>query len=151
VHHTERVRLKVLLLMVSDKELCSDLIQLIEQGTSYYVLLAEDSQQALEMTKDVTPDLLLLDYRLQETNDTTFYKRIQAIKKLKETPALIINAPLFHQHLLGKKRRVICLSRPLVQDELLSSIAKVEAELSHRAMQGTQRRGFYFFLFRRKA
>ena len=147
----DRTRLKVLLLMVRDKELSSNLIEIIEQETSYCTLLVDDSQQALEVTKDVMPDLLLLDYRLQEKNGITLYNQLKAIKRLRETPALIINAPIFHEPLLDKKRQVICLSGPPAQEELLSSIEKIAAESSRRTAQGMQRRGLSFFIFKRKA
>jgi len=130
VQNSNKARLKVLLLVVSDKELGSHLVQIIQRGTSSYcALLVENSQEALEVTRDITPDLLLLDYRLPEINGVMLYQHLQAVKGLREISALIINTPSFHENLLYGKRKVLYLTSPLEQDELLSSIEMVAAGL----------------------
>src|SRR5204863_8881667 len=99
---------------VSDKELCEYLVHIRQRGaSSYFALLVENSQQALEVTKDIKPDLLLLDYRLQETNGVTLYQHLQAVNRLRETAVLIINTPILHENRLHGKRKVFYLMSPL--------------------------------------
>src|SRR5436305_13091005 len=130
MQNSYKTRIKVLLLVVSDKELGDHLVQIIKRGaSSYFALLVENSQQALEVTKDIKPDLLLLDYGLQETNGVILYQHLQAVNEFRGTAVLIINTPILHENRLHGKRKVFYLMSPLEQDELLSSIEMLVAGL----------------------
>lgn len=125
--------LKVILIVVSEEVLASYLIQMIREETTYFPLLVKDSIEALEVVKEITPDLLLLDHRLPGTNGMTLYQCIYSLKSLRKTPALIINAPQFSAKYANEKREVKYLRQPLEAEELLSAIEMLLVDhLKHR-------------------
>ncbi|HLX40130.1 MAG TPA: response regulator [Ktedonobacteraceae bacterium] len=132
LHDEDVSSLKVMLAIISDKALAATIAQFIPQETSYVVLVVEDSYQALEVIREIVPDLLLLDYHLQGIDGITLYAYLHTLKGLRETPALIINTPMVSESVWNATRTVICLEEPFVQDELLVSIEKLAA--SRRAV-----------------
>ena len=132
LHDEDVSSLKVMLAIISDKALAAIIAQFIPQETSYVVLVVEDSYQALEVIREIVPDLLLLDYHLQGIDGITLYAYLHTLKGLRETPALIINTPMVSESVWNATRTVICLEEPFVQDELLVSIEKLAA--SRRAV-----------------
>src|SRR5215469_5306195 len=66
---------------------------LISKETPYRILMA-DSQGALKFVRLYKPDLLLLDYLLEETTGIVLYDYLHANHELADVPALIISAAL---------------------------------------------------------
>ena len=58
----------------------------------YEVLTAEESERALEMLKESTPDLLLLDVMMPEINGIELCQRIRALPGYEQTPVIILSA-----------------------------------------------------------
>ncbi len=51
-----------------------------------------DAQQAMEMARDIAPDLILLDYVMPEVDGVTLFRRIQADPVLARIPVVFLTA-----------------------------------------------------------
>jgi signal transduction histidine kinase len=67
------------------------LVALLEQE-NYELLLAEDGFQALQMLKDVQPDVILLDVMMPGLDGFEVCRRIRSTPKLAEVPIIILTA-----------------------------------------------------------
>lgn len=115
--------IKTILVVEDDRSMASFLVEAIKQETSHQALFAFDGHQALKMLQDLKPNLLLLDYGLPRMNGLDLYDHIHAIKELEHIPALLISArPLLEE---AKKRKLMCLKKPVELAELLQAIEKL--------------------------
>ena len=75
------------------------------------------------MLHDLKPDLIVLDYGLPHMNGLELYDRIHTMKELEHIPALMISAqPQVEE---AKKRKLMCLKKPIELAELLQAIEKL--------------------------
>src|SRR5437588_5556111 len=119
---SDNTNVKTILVVEDDEAIGEFLERVISEETPYKVLLVKDGFEALKVTRDIKPDLLLLDYQLPYMNGIELYDQLHAIKEFEETPGIMMSAHLPTHEL--KKRSLTGLSKPLEVRDLLDALAQ---------------------------
>jgi len=114
---------KTVLVVEDDASVGASLVQAIVEETPYLAFLVTDGIEALQVMRDLKPDMLLLDYQLPHMNGFELYDRMQHQKVLSDIPVLFISANLPQEEI--ERRRLIGMRKPFELDDLLSTIKKV--------------------------
>jgi len=115
-----------ILVVEDDHDLGAFLIQAITQQTPYPALLAPDGEEALNLVREVTPALALLDYHLPGMNGIELSDQVHATKGLETLPTIIASADVPPSAVA--ERHLPSLSKPFELDELLQTIEQILAE-----------------------
>jgi DNA-binding response OmpR family regulator len=111
-----------MILVVEDDEMISDVIaMMIKQDTMHYPVIVPDGLTAEDVTRDIKPDLLLLDYLLPDMNGIDLYDRLHRREELCDVPALLLSAYMSRADLQEavRARNLPVLSKPFALTELL--------------------------------
>jgi CheY-like chemotaxis protein len=116
---------KTVLLVEDNAAIAELLVQIIAQETPYRVFAVPDGLQALDMVKNVTPNLLLLDYWLPTIHGIELYDRLSAMKGLAQIPTIMlsVNPPLREI----TKRKITYMKKPFDVGQLVQTIQKMIA------------------------
>lgn len=114
---------KTILVVEDDASVGASLVQAIVEETPYLAFLVIDPLEALQVMRDLKPDMLLLDYQLPHMNGFELYDRMQAQEVLSDIPILFISANLPQKEI--ERRHFIGMHKPFELDDLLSTIKKV--------------------------
>ncbi|GAC1503329.1 MAG: hypothetical protein NVS2B12_14200 [Ktedonobacteraceae bacterium] len=114
---------KTILVVEDDASVGASLVQAIVEETPYLAFLVVDALQALQVMRDLKPDMLLLDYQLPHMNGFELYDRMQEQRVLSDIPILFISANLPQEEI--ERRHLIGMRKPFKLDDLLSTIKKV--------------------------
>ena len=112
---------KVILLVEDNVVHAQTISDLISMERPYRVLMA-DSQGALKFVHLYKPDLLLLDYLLEDMTGIMLYDYLHANHELADVPAVIISAFLDQCKDEIECRGLHGLGKPFEVDELLALI-----------------------------
>jgi CheY-like chemotaxis protein len=118
----KRATEKAILVVEDDTSIREVLAVVISQETPYHALIVPDGFQALNVIKDIIPDLFLLDYRLPRMNGIQLYDRLHTTQGLEHIRAVMISASLPQQEI--KQRQIIGIRKPFALDDLLNTIEK---------------------------
>jgi DNA-binding response OmpR family regulator len=113
---------KLILVVEDDEAIGTLLVQLLAQEACYQALLAVDGFEALNVVREVKPDLFILDYQLPAMNGIQLYDSLHAISRLENVPAILLSARLPQYEV--EKRSLIGLGKPFDLDELLEMVNK---------------------------
>jgi DNA-binding response OmpR family regulator len=115
--------IKTILLVEDDTTIAELLVQMILQETHYQVFTVPDGPQALDLVKNIKPELLILDYWLPTTYGIELYDRLHNTEGLEKVPAIMlsVNAPLKEI----KLRQIIYIRKPFDMFKLLEAIDKL--------------------------
>jgi DNA-binding response OmpR family regulator len=80
------------ILVVDDSVEIRDLLQRALRDDGYEVLLAENGQRALQMIKDSTPDLIVLDAMLPEVHGFEIARRLRKSQRYGDVPIVMVSA-----------------------------------------------------------
>ncbi len=80
------------LLIVEDDRAISDMLTMFLRTKKYTVNVAEDGSQALTALSETTPDIMLLDWMLPDTNGPDLIKKIRNNPVYKKLPILMLTA-----------------------------------------------------------
>ncbi len=119
----ERPESKTILIVEDDASVGASLVQAIVEETPYLAFLVIDPLEALQVMRDLKPDMMLLDYQLPHMNGFELYDRMQEQKVLSDIPILFISANLPQKEI--ERRHLIGMRKPFELDDLLSTIEKV--------------------------
>jgi DNA-binding NtrC family response regulator len=88
--------IKTILLVEDDTTIAELLVQMISQETHYQVFSVPDAPQALDLVKNIKPELLILDYWLPSTHGIELYDRLHHTDGLERVPAILlsVHAPI---------------------------------------------------------
>ena len=111
---------KTVLLVEDDAAIAELLVQIIVQETPFQVFAVPDGPQALDVVKNIKPNLLLLDYWLPTMHGIELYDRLCAMNEMTQVPTIMlsVNPPVEEI----KKRRIISIRKPFDVDQLLQTI-----------------------------
>ena len=109
--------------MEDDAHIGEFLERALSEETPYKPLVVSDGFEALKVTREVKPNLFVLDYHLPGMDGIELYDQLHAVKAFQDTPAIIISARLPKRDL--EKRSLVGLHKPLELSELLKSIQEV--------------------------
>ena len=82
------------ILVADDDNGVRDLWTLVLTRAGYRVLAARNGREALELMRDVVPDLIILDLHMPEMDGPAFLKALEDTPVLRRTPALIVSGYL---------------------------------------------------------
>ena len=129
-------REKAKILVVDDQDLNLRIIEAILVPMSYAVFFARDGLEALEMTKSISPDLILLDVMMPKLNGFDVTRKLKMEEETRGIPIVIVTS------LSDVEDRVKALdygaddflSKPVEKTELqarVKSLLKVKAYNDH--------------------
>ena len=124
----ENATMKLVLVVEADAEIGSLLVQAIKEKTSYQAFLVTNGIQALQITREVTPDLFVLDYRLPGMDGFELYKLLHTMEELEYVPAILMSASSFFSRSDNEQHKVPNLQKALELDCLLHIIRELLAE-----------------------
>jgi CheY-like chemotaxis protein len=98
-------------------------VQMITQETHYQVFSVPDGLEALDLVRNIKPQLLILDYRLPTLHGIELYDRLHNTEGLEEVPAIMlsINAPIREIN----QRQIMYVKKPFDLYQLLEAIDKL--------------------------
>ena len=116
---------KLILVVEDDEAIGALLVQLLAQETCYQALWVADSFEALNVVREIKPDLFILDYQLPVMNGLQLYDQLHVISRLENVPAILLSARLPRSEV--EKRSLIGLGKPFELDDLLETVNKALA------------------------
>jgi len=78
------------ILVIEDENTLNEAYQLVLAKAGYDVLSAFDGKEALQILKEVTPDIILLDLRMPVMDGIEFLKNYNKDKSIKNPPRVIV-------------------------------------------------------------
>ncbi len=117
--------IKTILLVEDDSIISELLIQMITQETPYQVFSVPDGLEALDLVKNIKPQLLILDYWLPFIQGIELYDRLHDTEGLEKVPAIMlsVNAPLREIN----QRHLTYIRKPFDMPKLLDAIHRLIA------------------------
>lgn len=112
---------KTILIVEDNPAMGSYLVEAILQETAYHPLLVGEGRRALEVVKQIRPNLFLLDYHLAGMNGIELYDHLHTTPGLEAIPAVMVSASL-PRHVLEteiKQRNLPVINGPHELDDLL--------------------------------
>lgn len=82
---------KPLILVVEDEWMIADSCRIILEAEGYKVQVASEGKQALELLKDSTPDLILLDLRMPVMDGLEFLKNVDLPNNYPNLPVIVFS------------------------------------------------------------
>ncbi len=115
--------IKTILLVEDDTTISELLVQMITQETSHQVLAVPDGPQALELVRNIKPQLLILDYWLPTIHGIELYDRLRNTEGLERVPTIMlsVNAPQGEIN----QRQIMYMRKPFDMYKLLEAIHKL--------------------------
>jgi DNA-binding response OmpR family regulator len=115
--------IKTILLVEDDTTIADLLVQMITQETSHKVFVVPDGLQALELVRNIKPQLLILDYWLPTIHGIELYDRLHNTEGLEQVPTIMlsVNAPLREIN----QRQIMYMRKPFDMYKLLEAIHKL--------------------------
>jgi DNA-binding response OmpR family regulator len=114
---------KTILIVEDDDAFGEFLCQAISQETPHQPLRVPDGFQALEVIKEITPGLIILDYYLPSMNGVELYDQLHATRGLERLPA-IMTSPGVLEHDI-QDRHIVGMSKPIELSKLLDIIVEL--------------------------
>ncbi len=114
---------KTILLVEDDAVISQLLVQMITQETPHQIFSVPDAPEALDIVKNIKPQLLILDYWLPTTHGIELYDWLHNTKGLEQVPTIMlsVNAPLKEI----KQRQILYMRKPFDMFKLLEAIDKL--------------------------
>lgn len=111
---------KTILLVEDDTVIAELLVQMITQETHHQIFSVPDAPEALDLVRNIKPQLMILDYWLPTIDGIELYDRLHNTEGLEQVPAIIlsVNAPLTEI----KQRQILYLRKPFDMYKLLETI-----------------------------
>ena len=115
--------IKTILLVEDDTTIAELVVQMISQETHYQIFTVPDGPQALDLVKNIKPQLLILDYWLPLIHGIEVYDRLHHIEGLEEVPAIMlsVNAPVREIN----QRHMTYIKKPFDMLKLLDTIHRL--------------------------
>ena len=114
---------KVILIVEDDAPFGDFLYQAIVQETHHTPILVTDGMQALNTIKEVTPDLIILDYNLPTMNGIELYDLMHDQKALEHVPTIMASAGVLEHNFQG--RSIVGISKPVSLNKILDLVAEL--------------------------
>jgi len=76
-------------LVVEDEDEVIDFVSAVLEENGFKVMIAKDGQEALQIIKDFTPDLIILDVLMPKKGGIKFYKEVKGSPSFQHIPVVI--------------------------------------------------------------
>jgi CheY-like chemotaxis protein len=114
---------KVILIVEDDAAFAQFLCDAISSETPHQPVHVNDSTQALRIIKEVTPDLIILDYHLPNMNGIDLYDLLHSQKELEHVPTIMTTAGVLEHDF--QDRHIVGISKPVSLTKLLDIVAEL--------------------------
>jgi DNA-binding response OmpR family regulator len=111
---------KLILLVEDDEDNAFLLIQVIEQEIGYQVAHMADGKTAWKFLQHVTPQLVILDYRLPDLDGLQLYDCMCSNTRLHDVPVLLVSAVFPTPE--AEHGKIVSLDKPFDLDNLIQTI-----------------------------
>lgn len=112
------------ILVIEDDDGIRDILgEILTEETIHQVFLAQDGESCLNILQAAAPDLILVDYRLPDTNGLELIDRIRRIKGYEQTPMVLMSASLSRENVTGPYLRY--LRKPFDLDKLIQMVDEI--------------------------
>ncbi len=118
-----KVPVKTILLVEDDTVIAELLVQMITQETRHFIFSVPDAPEALDLVRNIKPQLLILDYWLPTIHGIELFDQLHNTEGLEQVPAIMlsVNAPLKEI----RQRQIIYMRKPFDMFKLLEAIDKL--------------------------
>jgi DNA-binding response OmpR family regulator len=118
-----KAAVKTILLVEDDTVIAELLVQMITQETHHLVFSVPDAPEALDLVRNIKPQLMILDYWLPTIHGIELYDQLHNTEGLEQVPTIMlsVNAPLKEI----KQRQIIYMKKPFDMYKLLEAIDKL--------------------------
>jgi two-component system cell cycle response regulator DivK len=122
------------ILVADDNDSLRELWTVVLTGARYRVVTARNGREALDLTRAVVPDLIMLDLRMPEMDGAAFLEVFERAPVLKRIPVLIVSGFLEDEapHTSLGLNIVGRLSKPVRVSDLLDAVRTALAPVRHR-------------------
>jgi CheY-like chemotaxis protein len=110
------------ILVVDDEQDVRDFLSDLLEDQGYSVRAAKDGVQAMEMIKEETPDLILLDLMMPRETGTDFYRQIHRKKEFESVPVIVISG--LPGRYVAVSKSVPVFDKPIDESSLLEEVKK---------------------------
>ncbi len=115
---------KATILVVDDSPEICELLQLHLETAGYEVLLAADGTGAIELIKEMKPDLAIVDLNMPHLSGDEFVASLKSSPATRDVPVILLSSQedlADHAKLLGA---AAYLSKPVSADRILAVVAR---------------------------
>jgi CheY-like chemotaxis protein len=123
----EHTAMKLALVVEADAEIGPLLVQAIKEETPCLAFLVTNAVQALQIAREIVPDLLLLDYQLPDIDGLALYKLLHGMERLEWVPAILISVGTSFPLCDNEQHKIPGFQIPLELDSLLHLIRELVA------------------------
>lgn len=120
---TNHIVAKVILIVEDDAAFAQFLCNAISSETPHQPVHVTDSKQALHVIKEVTPNLIILDYHLPNMNGIDLYDLLHQHKELEHIPTIMTTAGVLEHDI--QDRHIVGISKPVSLTKLLDIISEL--------------------------
>lgn len=115
------------ILVADDETHILNVVSLKLRNAGFKVVCARDGQEALDLAKQQTPDLLITDYHMPHLSGLELCQKLREDPELKGVPAIMLSARGYHLEPADTEKSGIdrMLSKPFSPRELLASVDEV--------------------------
>jgi len=114
------------ILVIDDEPDVLKMLLLRLEKTGYEVTGGVDSKEALDLAREIVPDLIILDVYLPDMNGDDVARTMKEDKKLKGIPIILISATATSVAQRARECKADgCLAKPFEPEELLGVIKKI--------------------------
>jgi DNA-binding response OmpR family regulator len=115
--------IKTILLVEDDMTIAELVVQMISQETHYQIYTVPDGPQALDLVKNIKPQLLILDYWLPLIHGIELFDRLHLIEGLEEVPAIMLSVNAPEREI--NQRHMAYIKKPFDMLKLLDTIHRL--------------------------
>ncbi|GAC1466592.1 MAG: hypothetical protein PVSMB2_33980 [Ktedonobacteraceae bacterium] len=120
---TVQAPVKTILIVEDDPSIGEMFVQILLGESIYNPVLVVSGDQALEIVKGITPDLLLLDYHLPNMNGLELYDSLHVMPQFSSIPTILITAGVLQYEI--QNRQIVGMSKPVDINKLLDIISEL--------------------------
>jgi CheY-like chemotaxis protein len=111
---------KTILLVEDDDCIATMIFKTLTHETLHHIYKVATGRRAINFTKSIKPDLLILSHCLPDMTGLDVYDHIHTVQAQEQIPTILICATLPLDKI--GERNIICQERPLDLDHLLQTI-----------------------------
>ena len=111
------------ILIIDDSQDMRELLALHLRNAGYRVVMAEDAVAAGHCIADAVPDLIICDFEMPFMSGIDFIAALRADATIPDIPIVFITTREHASELAGKTFGFPLLTKPLVADDLLATVA----------------------------